>query len=212
MQKFLLLIFIFCIYISLAHGKEIPMVQIKDLAQDKPYFLQPYSQIYIDYSDKKSIKDIIQPSVQSEFKPLDVKSLDKNANAYWLRYKFHNLNQDSLPIALFSMGLEHISIYLLPISQESLLSEHSDIQAITKRSYRKYRDLIYISIPSGESFVYFHLQVEQSTYRNLIGAALRSFSFYRGDYQTFWTKNKESIYVFTLLFFGALGMMFFYNM
>nr|MCU0391076.1 sensor histidine kinase [Thermoflexibacter sp.] len=33
-----------------------------------------------------------------------------------------------------------------------------------------------------------------------------------GDYQTFWTKNKESIYVFTLLFFGALGMMFFYNM
>jgi two-component system, sensor histidine kinase LadS len=213
-MRFLLSI-IFCFLSLLLFAQDnpipIPVLKIRDLEKEKQYLLQPYSKIYIDYSTKKNIQDILQKSTQQKFIPFGKQPLDYMANSYWVQSQLENLNTDSLTIALYFMGVEHIDFYILPTHQLDSLTD-TQILPVMRRSYKKYRDLTYLTIPPKQCTLLFHIVTEQKVYKQFTKESLTSFSFYHGDYQTFWTKYKAKNHAFSLLFLGALGMMFFYNL
>jgi two-component system, sensor histidine kinase LadS len=59
--------------------------------------------------------------------------------------------------------------------------------------------------------LYLHVWVTQPIYQAYIREGLGSLSFFEANYQSFWIKNKQGLYVFGLLFLGALGLMLVYN-
>ncbi len=187
------------------------ILEIKTLDSNKQYFLAPHCEIWTDVANQKTILDVLENDIQRKFVPLELKQIDLNANAYWVKCSVNNLNRDSLRLAFYFRAIENLNVYIFPATLGDTLGLQQP-KPVIQRSFKKYRELTYLKLPPQQSTIYFHVRIEQGIYKAFIQESFGLFSFFHGDYQNIWTKYKASIYAFTLLFLGALSLMFLYNL
>jgi signal transduction histidine kinase len=191
--------------ISLGQGAAL---EVGRLEPDRQYTLLPYCEIWADPSGQATLAEVLDQGTQASFGPLRLREVDIAAQHYWVRCRVHNPHPDPVRLSFYFRALEQVQVYLLPGAGPP---PHPLPPPVSERKYKRYKDLEYLAIPPGASVLYLHIRGEQSIYQAYIREGLGSLSFFEANYQNFWVKNKQSLYVFGLLFLGALGLMLVYN-
>ncbi len=183
-------------------------LEIKELVMGKQYYFAPYCYIWSGGGPQPSIAELLQPPNQSLFRPMDVNQLDVRTGHYWIKCQLNNPLSDSLLLAFYFRALENVSIYLIPAQPPA----DYPLGPVRVRKFKRYKDLERLAIPPGRSTLYLQIRWEQGIYAAFLKEGLRSLSFYHGEYQTFWQTDQQYLRTFELLFLGAIGLMFLYNL
>jgi signal transduction histidine kinase len=203
---FLVIVALFTTSQSIA---QVHILEIKELDKDKKYYFFPYFEIWTDTSNQKNLAEVFSsPEIKRSFKPFDVQDIDLFAHSYWLKCQVNNLSGDSLRIGLQAGVFEQLDIYLLEGDSLPKPSPKPIIQRIMKKRFTP----DYLTLPKGKSVLYFHVSRKQDFYIAMTKIGFEGMMFFRGDFSDFWIEKKDEMLAFSLLYFGGILLLFFYNL
>jgi len=93
-----------------------PILNIDTLSHKEKYRLRNFAWVYEDKTSHKSLDSIMQPHIQAQFKPFDIKYTTNHSYSYWVKFKIQSTYFKKTSWVLSPQdfrGLDYIDLYVI---------------------------------------------------------------------------------------------------